>query len=428
MINATRNIRNSFLIESSFHSLGCSDEALLPVLKLGFSAYFSRNYLLLGNLGRWFLELSRRTENAGLFFTTLATGRHGKGDFSDSRAALEYIANHDTGLRATALVGITSDAFHYRQIGCFEESLLFESSKVATNSQNLLFYTQAQNNLSLLFSHQGDHKQSLKVLRGIYPAMYAMGRVFPAYYCDYLNSTAYELAMLGDYSKAHHLIKFVTASPYATAYPEWAETKCEIEAMAPREKPRASIYLSTSGAHSHTSESDISLTPEFFETTVAMPAPAQKDNVRYGNFQRAQTNVFNPIPATVEPIRKNFPPPSSTRFYFVQQGQHFLLCAVPSPHGEFFIELMGVLDEYCTDLSTSLRLEIFTDCNPRLPAFSRFVDPKRANNIVAALAGFMGKAHITSALESVDKDVEKQQTARVLAMIAEDESQFLELV
>lgn len=56
-----------------------------------------------------------------------------------------------------------------------------------------------------------------------------IGRAYPAYQCEYLNSVAVGLHEAGHSEEAGKLIKLVITSPFVSAYPEWGETASEIE-------------------------------------------------------------------------------------------------------------------------------------------------------------------------------------------------------
>ena len=57
-----------------------------------------------------------------------------------------------------------------------------------------------------------------------------IGRHYPAFYYDYLNSLAVELGEVGRIEEARNVCRITLASPLAAAYPNWLETSNEIEA------------------------------------------------------------------------------------------------------------------------------------------------------------------------------------------------------
>jgi tetratricopeptide (TPR) repeat protein len=80
--------------------------------------------------------------------------------------------------------------------------------------------------MAVIKAKEGYHKQALKDLEQFYPfARYAQ----PHIYFAYLNSLAVELGEAGRKYEAHNIIKYLLATPYAFAYPEWHETAEELK-------------------------------------------------------------------------------------------------------------------------------------------------------------------------------------------------------
>jgi hypothetical protein len=61
------------------------------------------------------------------------------------------------------------------------------------------------------------------------PRLALVGKVFPAYVNLELNNFAYDLAQAGECKAASQIINQVITSPLISAYPEWLETKREID-------------------------------------------------------------------------------------------------------------------------------------------------------------------------------------------------------
>ncbi|MFL6214658.1 MAG: hypothetical protein ACJ74J_12290 [Blastocatellia bacterium] len=80
---------------------------------------------------------------------------------------------------------------------------------------------QALKAIGVIKAIDGDHRQAVKNLEGILPVTkYAPAHI----YFDILNSYAVELGEVGRKDEARHIMRYVLASPFAFAYPEWRET------------------------------------------------------------------------------------------------------------------------------------------------------------------------------------------------------------
>jgi hypothetical protein len=76
---------------------------------------------------------------------------------------------------------------------------------------------------------QGDSKQAIDGLERTFPLIHLVGKSYPAFYYDCLNNFAVELAEGGRTAEAKAAINIALASPYASIYPVWSETRDEIE-------------------------------------------------------------------------------------------------------------------------------------------------------------------------------------------------------
>src|SRR4029077_3907719 len=76
---------------------------------------------------------------------------------------------------------------------------------------------------------EGNHRGALALLESLFPLANSMRSSQPHVYHDYLNSLAVELCEAGRLEEAKNVSQIVLASPYASAYPEWRDTREEIE-------------------------------------------------------------------------------------------------------------------------------------------------------------------------------------------------------
>jgi hypothetical protein len=86
----------------------------------------------------------------------------------------------------------------------------------------------AERNICAIRSLDGDHKGALGTLERIFPLVRALESSNPFVLFDYLNSLAVEMMAAGRLEEATNAIRIAMASPYASAYPEWHETRNDI--------------------------------------------------------------------------------------------------------------------------------------------------------------------------------------------------------
>ncbi|HEY3136596.1 MAG TPA: hypothetical protein VGL29_11270 [Blastocatellia bacterium] len=81
---------------------------------------------------------------------------------------------------------------------------------------------------------EGNHRGAVALLETLFPLACSVRASQPHLYYDYLNSLAVELCEVERLEEARNVSKVVLASPFAPAYPEWQETREEIELKARR--------------------------------------------------------------------------------------------------------------------------------------------------------------------------------------------------
>jgi tetratricopeptide (TPR) repeat protein len=131
-------------------------------------------------------------------------------------------------LRARAMLSIAA-TFYYS--GDFHSALpiYVEASRAAaSNWCDLFTVTHAQRSIAIIKSIDGDHPGALAHLENMLPIVRAAGLSHPYVYYEHLNSLAVELMEVGRFAEAGSAAGRALASPYASAYPEWRETREEI--------------------------------------------------------------------------------------------------------------------------------------------------------------------------------------------------------
>ena len=81
---------------------------------------------------------------------------------------------------------------------------------------------------ALVSNEYCDHKQALADLERLFPMVRALSKYYPAFYYEFLNSLAVELGEVGRINEAEAASAIALASPFASAYPEFAETRDEL--------------------------------------------------------------------------------------------------------------------------------------------------------------------------------------------------------
>ena len=187
-------------------------------------AHAFRDYDTLQELALMLSNLpSEHYRGIGQYYTALGVCRNGTGSIDLAQNILESLACvGPTKYRAKSLLllsaisqvrGNIENAFKF-----YEETVKVEILGSAT--------ILAIKGIAVLKSREGYHKHALKDLERFYQiARYAS----PHVYFDYLNSLAVELLEVGRLEEARNISNIVLASPYINAYPEWHETREDIE-------------------------------------------------------------------------------------------------------------------------------------------------------------------------------------------------------
>jgi tetratricopeptide (TPR) repeat protein len=172
------------------------------------------------------LPLSEPLKGIALFHR--ATCIASQGDLENARFLFEQVAERSTPqYRARALhcIGAT-----YYKRGNIDEALPFYlSAGRASINCDLLTEVESQWMIAVVRSIHGDHKQTLGDLEKLFPLVRAVSKYYPALYYDYLNSLSVEFGEIGRIAEAESAISIALSSSFAPAYPEWSETREEIE-------------------------------------------------------------------------------------------------------------------------------------------------------------------------------------------------------
>lgn len=194
-------------------------------------AYIVRDVKVLDEVSQVLMNLPvDAARQIGSYYYSLAIYRRGRRDEAD--ALLERIA--DVGpitYRAQALQALGA---HSHGEGRLDEALRFqlEALRAAsdTKANGLKTALMARWEISIIKSLDGDHKDALSDLKGLTPLVSLVSKQTPFYFYFYCNDLAVVLGELGYIGEALRTVDIALASPYAPLYPNWAETRLELEA------------------------------------------------------------------------------------------------------------------------------------------------------------------------------------------------------
>jgi len=201
-------------------------------------------------------------QQAGLYYHAYAINRSRR---CEAECLLQTVAdNGPITYRARAIQ--TLGTMH-ELAGELDEALRFqlEALRAASdrNAHKLQTRLMAGFEISIIKSRDGDHKGALSGFRSLGPLVDLVGRQQPFYYYLLCNELAVELGELGRIAEAKSILEVALRSPYAQTYPEWAETRQELEAKRTSATP---------------SVVPVRQTPEGIPASRTQPQPCQKLN------------------------------------------------------------------------------------------------------------------------------------------------------
>ncbi len=216
------------------------------------------------------LPLSRDSRSIGRYYHSFTLRREGQ--VVEARTLLDRLAGEVpyryTGRVIMSLAGLVFDS------GDFSSALplYMEAGRAAAATErcDLFTLTQVQRQIAVLKSIDGDHMGAVAHLENLGAIARISGSQQPSLWFDYLNSLAVELCAVGRLEEAKNISRIVVASPFASAYPEYRETRDEIELRGWR-APRSVVALSQITAGAASSQATASASP--------IPAPSEGGNL-----------------------------------------------------------------------------------------------------------------------------------------------------
>ena len=192
---------------------------------------------------------SRDLEYVGRYYQALCVQRQGKGDLEQAARLLEDVAEHaPPSYRMRALVSLGLNAITRTD---YRAALSFNREALNLNKRNnLIDYSavvRVHNELSLINTLEGNHVEALAILSAAIPIAESIRPTHPHLYFDSLNNLAVDLNAVGRHEEATHACRIALASPFASAYPEWHETREEIEIRKRSRASRSSVVVVPQG-------------------------------------------------------------------------------------------------------------------------------------------------------------------------------------
>ena len=218
-------------LTQTFHSQAAFLKLTHDLIEVAEQAYVTRNQDVLEEVSRVLMSLPvEAARQIGLYYYALSIIR--KGQFEEAQRLLETVAdNGPPAYRARAIQGLGA-TYHY--LGRLDEALRFqfETLRAVPNqtAHGLQTALMAHMEISIIRSIDGDHKGALSDLKRLSPVVNLAAKQSPFYFYAYRNDLAVVLGDIGHIAEAEAAIEIALHSPYALVYPNWAETRQEIEA------------------------------------------------------------------------------------------------------------------------------------------------------------------------------------------------------
>ncbi|MEN3335352.1 MAG: hypothetical protein V7641_4717 [Blastocatellia bacterium] len=192
-------------------------------------AYFARQTEAMKEASQLMLALPLSKELKSIAQYYQAIGAWKQGDVDEARQMLGYVI--DTAPPQYQAQGLLTLGTTYVGQGKFEASLPYYLAAARVAGQRDLFtFAGSQKMTAVVRSMYGDHQRALADLERLYPMVRAIAKHCPAFYYEFLNSYAVELSEVGHITEAQNVCAITLTSPFAAAYPEFAQTRDELVA------------------------------------------------------------------------------------------------------------------------------------------------------------------------------------------------------
>lgn len=213
------------------HTQGSFLKLTNELIRLAEQAYVLRDVETLDEVSRVLMNLPvGAARQIGSYYYSLAIYRKGRREEANSllkRTAFDAPITY-------AARSIQSLGANYLDKGQPDETLRFqlEALRAASDkdAHGLKTTLLARWEIAIVRSLSGDHYRALEDLQALWSLVLQVAAREPFYFYVFHNGLAVELGEIGRIDEAMAACQIALASPFAPAYPEWAETRLELEA------------------------------------------------------------------------------------------------------------------------------------------------------------------------------------------------------
>jgi hypothetical protein len=233
----TKTIKSLFILPS----IGKLGETTRGLSFCARQAYTIRDFKSLRIISERLLNLS--DSEVGSYYKALSESKNGKANIEQAlRIFRELCDSPSIKIRAASLLAVGRKELLYKNYSEAKRFIL-ESSRLAAlgNLGSPLTFVNAQNALSILLAEIGAIKESLEILKTNEPLVKLVGFHFPSVLGEHHNNTACSLLELGELSEASYYSDKAIANPAALNYPEWFDTKKEIDEKLDQKRNRSFV-------------------------------------------------------------------------------------------------------------------------------------------------------------------------------------------
>jgi hypothetical protein len=170
-------------------------------------------------------------EEYGQYFLALAQTQQGKRQSSAANQLFQQLAESpNETIRAASMLALGLRAYRAKD---YKEArfLIRQACELADRcGKALITSTMCRTSLAAIHSDLGNYRASVSIMQESLPSIFLIGQRIPAYLGIELNNYACDLSRINKLEYAAKTITMAVNSPYSKMYPEWEETKNEIEA------------------------------------------------------------------------------------------------------------------------------------------------------------------------------------------------------
>ena len=235
----------AFRLIRTFNTNRNLNDLVTKLASLADHAYSFRRFEAIGWIGEVLLSLASSNQMAilGQYYAALSLNRGTSGNRTQATPLFEQVAEKGPlHYRARALLALGANSFvgHDSKAAA---GFYSELMRILSDKREYVTLSGVMKMAATMKGIEGDHRGAIEDLERLFPLVRLAGSEQPQVFYDYQNSLAVELGNVGRFEEARHASEIALASPFANAYPEWRDTRREIE-LGERRPSRAAVSLS----------------------------------------------------------------------------------------------------------------------------------------------------------------------------------------